>query len=105
VLVELSMVEQRYDAVREVLEGATVKDTAIRYGIDRRTMHRWLVRYATDGLAALADKPSKPDRCLHQMAPDRGPFHPRVTRKTRVESRSARPQSIIRGNNQSLAWF
>ena len=69
-LVDLSMVEQRYDAVREVLDGATVKDTAIRYGIDRRTLHRWLVRYATDGLAALADKSSKPDRCPHQMAPE-----------------------------------
>ena len=37
-LVDLSMVEQRYDAVREVLDGATVKDTAIRYGVDRRTL-------------------------------------------------------------------
>ncbi len=69
-LVELSMVEQRYDAVREVLEGASVKDTATRYGVDRRTLHRWLVRYATEGLAALADKSSKPDRCPHQMAPE-----------------------------------
>ena len=69
-LVDLSMVEQRYDAVREVLDGATVKDTAIRYGIDRRTLHRWLLRYATEGLAALADKSSKPDRCPHQMAPE-----------------------------------
>ena len=69
-VVDLSMVEQRYDAVREVLEGATVKDTAIRYGIDRRTLHRWLVRYASDGLAALADKSSRPDRCPHQMAPE-----------------------------------
>ena len=69
-LVDLSMVEQRYDAVREVLDGATVKDTAIRYGVDRRTLHRWLVRYASDGLAALADKSSRPDRCPHQMAPE-----------------------------------
>src|ERR671919_1146038 len=69
-LVELSMVEQRYDAVREVLDGATVTDTATRYGVDRRTLHRWLVRYANDGLAALADKSSKPDRCPHQMAPE-----------------------------------
>jgi transposase InsO family protein len=69
-LVDLSMVEQRYDAVREVLDGASVKDTAIRYGIDRRTLHRWLVRYATEGLGALADKSSKPDRCPHQMAPE-----------------------------------
>ena len=69
-LVDLSMVEQRYDAVREVLDGATVKDTATRYGVDRRTLHRWLVRYATEGLGALADKSSKPDRCPHQMAPE-----------------------------------
>jgi transposase InsO family protein len=69
-LVDQSMVEQRYDAVREVLDGAWVKDTAIRYGVDRRTLHRWLVRYATEGLAALADKSSKPDRCPHQIAPE-----------------------------------
>ena len=69
-LVDLSMVEQRYDAVREVLDGATVRDTAIRYGVDRRTLHRWLLRYANEGLAALADKSSKPDRCPHQMAPE-----------------------------------
>jgi transposase InsO family protein len=69
-LVDLSMVEQRYDAVKEVLEGATVTDTATRYGIDRRTLHRWLVRYANDGLAALADRSSRPDRCPHQMAPE-----------------------------------
>ncbi len=55
-LVELSMVEQRYDAVREVLDGATVTDVAIRYGVDRRTLHRWLVRYGNDGLGALADE-------------------------------------------------
>ena len=69
-LVDLSMVEQRYDSVRDVLDGATVKDTAIRYGIDRRTLQRWLVRYANHGLAALADKSSKPDRCPHQIAPE-----------------------------------
>jgi len=69
-LVELSMVEQRYDAVREVLDGALVKDVATRYGIDRRTLHRWLVRYANEGLAALADRSSKPDRCPHQTVAD-----------------------------------
>jgi transposase InsO family protein len=68
-LVELSMVEQRYDAVKEVLDGATVTDTATRYGVDRRTLHRWLLRYANEGLAALAAKSSRPDRCPHQMAP------------------------------------
>ena len=35
-LVELSVVEQRYLAVREALDtGATITDTARRYGVDR----------------------------------------------------------------------
>jgi transposase InsO family protein len=68
-LQELSMVEQRYLAVREVLDtGANINDVATRYGINRRTLHRWLVRYANDGLGALADRSSKPDRCPHQIS-------------------------------------
>ena len=68
-LTELSVVEQRYLAVREALDGAKITDVAIRYGVDRRTVHRWLVRYATEGLGALADRSSRPDRCPHQMPP------------------------------------
>jgi transposase InsO family protein len=68
-LTELSMVEQRYLAVREVLDtAATVTDVAARYGVDRRTLHRWLVRYANEGLGALEDKNSKPGHCPHQLA-------------------------------------
>src|SRR5438093_7826036 len=70
-LQELSMVEQRYLAVREVLDtGANVNDVATRYGVNRRTLHRWLVRYANQGLGALADRSSKPDRCPHQISPE-----------------------------------
>src|SRR6266581_341558 len=70
-LVELSVVEQRYLAVREALDtGATITDIARRYGVDRRTVHRWLVRYAAGGLGALADRSSKPDRCPHQIPPE-----------------------------------
>src|SRR3990170_1813809 len=69
-LQELSVVEQRYLAVREVLDGAKVTDVATRYGVDRRTVHRWLVRYATEGLGALADRSSRPDRCPHQIPPE-----------------------------------
>jgi transposase InsO family protein len=69
-LAELSMLEQRYLAVREVLDtGATVTDVAARYGVDRRTLHRWLVRYANEGIGALSEKSSKPDRCPHQLSP------------------------------------
>jgi transposase InsO family protein len=69
-LQELSMVEQRYLAVREVLDtDATITDVATRYGVDRRTLHRWLLRYAAGGLGALGDRSSRPDRCPHQIDP------------------------------------
>ena len=70
-LKELSMVEQRYLAVHQVLDsGANVNDVATRHGVNRRTLHRWLVRYANDGLGAPADRSSKPDRCPHQISPE-----------------------------------
>jgi transposase len=68
-LTELSVVEQRYLAVREALDGARITDVATRHRVDRRTVHRWLVRYATEGLSALADRSSRPDRSPHQIAP------------------------------------
>lgn len=68
-LVELRLVEQRYKAVCEVLDGATVTDVAMRNGVVRQTVHDWLRRYAADGIAGLADKTSKPATCPHQMSP------------------------------------
>jgi transposase InsO family protein len=69
VLVELGLVEQRYAAVREVLDDAvTVTDVARRYGVARQTVHAWLRRYAAGGLAGLVDQSSRPASCPHQMA-------------------------------------
>jgi transposase InsO family protein len=69
VLVELGLVEQRYRAVLEVLDdGASVTDVARRYGVVRQTVHTWLRRYATAGLAGLADGSSRPVCCPHQMS-------------------------------------
>jgi transposase InsO family protein len=69
-LQELSMVEQRYLAVREVLDtDATITDVATRYGVDRRTLHRWLLRYAAGGMGALGDHSSRPETCPHQIDP------------------------------------
>jgi transposase InsO family protein len=69
-LQELRLVEQRYEAVREVLEGAAVSDVARRFGVARQTVHAWLGRYASQGLAGLADRSSRPLSCPHQMAPE-----------------------------------
>ena len=67
-LVELGLVEQRYQAVRKVLDGAPVTVLARRYGVVRQTVHEWLRRYAGDGgLAGLADRSSRPVSCPHQM--------------------------------------
>ena len=50
---ELSVVEQRYRAVLEVRAGVPVVEVAERYGVRRETVHRWLRRFAEEGLAAL----------------------------------------------------
>lgn len=68
-LVERGVVEQRYRAVLEVLDGASVTDVARRYGVVRQTVHGWLRRYANDGgLAGLPDRSSRPGSCPHQMS-------------------------------------
>jgi transposase-like protein len=68
VLVEVSVVEQRYDAVKEVLaDGAQVAEVARRYGVARQTVHRWIARYRGGGLGALADRSHRPKGCPHQM--------------------------------------
>jgi hypothetical protein len=67
---ELTVVEQRYLAVRAMLDsGASV---VTRYGVDRRTLHRWLVRYANEGLGALADRSTRPDRLPSPDPPSGG---------------------------------
>lgn len=70
-LVELAVVEQRYEAVREVLDTvATITDVAMRYGVSRQSIHRWLRLYASKGLAGLNDKSCKPNSCPHQIPPE-----------------------------------
>ncbi len=70
-LVELGLVEQRYQVVRDVLDaGVSVTEAAQRAGVTRQSVHRWLRHYATQGLAGLADRPSAPGSCPHQMTPE-----------------------------------
>jgi transposase-like protein len=70
VLVELGLVEQRYQAVLEVLnDGASVSEVAARFGVTRQSVHRWLRRYASGGLAGLVDQSTAPGSCPHQMPP------------------------------------
>jgi transposase-like protein len=66
VLVELGVVEQRYDAVKEVLEGGTVTEVAERYGVTRQSLHNWLRRNRERGMAGLVDRSKRPRTCPHR---------------------------------------
>jgi len=73
VLVELGVVEQRYQAVREVLDGSSVTAVARRYGVARQTVHVWLRRYADgNGLNGLADRFSRPASSASDAGEGRG---------------------------------
>ena len=67
-LVVLSVVEQRLDAVRAVLDGAEVVEIAARLGVHRTTLHRWVARYLTGQLAGLADRSHRPHSSPRQVA-------------------------------------
>jgi transposase InsO family protein len=65
---ELSVAEQRYQAVMAVIgDGLTVSQAAEKTGVARQTLHRWLARYEAEGLDGLADRSHRPVSCPHQM--------------------------------------
>jgi transposase len=71
VLVELSVVEQRYHAVMEVLAGRVpVSEVAERYGVSRQSVHTWVRRYLDDGLAGLSGRSHRPGYQPRQIAPE-----------------------------------
>jgi len=67
-MVELSVVEQRYQAVLAVIrDGESIVDVASRVGVSRQTVHAWLSRYESGGLAELADRSHRPRSSPVQM--------------------------------------
>ena len=54
------MVEQRYLAVLQVLDGIPVTEVAERFGVARQTVHRWVARYREGGVDGLADRSRAP---------------------------------------------
>lgn len=70
-LVELSVMEQRYQAVLAVTQdGWKVVEVARKLGVSRQAVHGWLARYEAGGLAALADRSHRPASCPHQIDPE-----------------------------------
>jgi transposase InsO family protein len=70
VLVELSVVEQRYRAVLAVLGGESVTTVAAQVGVSRQTVHAWLFRYRDEGLGGLMDRSHRPESCPHRAPPE-----------------------------------
>ncbi|OHU26390.1 IS481 family transposase [Mycobacteroides chelonae] len=65
---ELSVVEQRYQAVLAVIsDGLSISQVASKVGVSRQTLHAWLARYEAQGLEGLADRSHRPASCPHQM--------------------------------------
>jgi transposase InsO family protein len=67
-LVVLSVVEQRLDAVRAVLAGASVVEVAREAGVSRQSVHAWIGRYLAEGVTGLADRSHRPKGCAHQAS-------------------------------------
>ena len=55
-LVEISVVDQRYQAVMAVVQdGWKVTEVAEHFGVARQTVHRWIARHNAGGVLALTD--------------------------------------------------
>jgi transposase InsO family protein len=69
VLVELSVMEQRYQAVLAVIQdGWKITEVADRLGVTRQTIRNWIIRYENEGgLPALANRSHRPKSCSHQI--------------------------------------
>jgi transposase len=67
-LMELSVQEQKYQAVLAVLaDGRSVSEVAEQWGVSRQSVHAWLRRYEDAGLVGLAVRSRRPASCPHQM--------------------------------------
>src|SRR3954451_16867319 len=64
----LSVIEQRYRAVMAVLDGASIVEVAAEVGVSRQSVHAWVGRYRTAGLAGLADRSHRTASCPHRAS-------------------------------------
>ena len=70
VLVERSVMEQRFEAVLAVVrDGLPVTEVAAKFGVSRQSVHSWIRRYEVGGVTALEDRSHQPFGCPHQMPP------------------------------------
>jgi transposase InsO family protein len=54
------LVEHRFRAVLEVLDGSAVSEVAMRYGVSRQSVYNWKAKYQAGGIEALRAVSSRP---------------------------------------------
>jgi transposase InsO family protein len=91
---EFSVMELREEFVRLALApGANVSELCRRFGIERSNGHKWLARYAAEGLAGLADRSRRPCRSPSKTAA-----------ATEAEILRIRAQSNNAWGGRKIAW-
>ena len=91
---EFSVMELREEFVRLALApGANVSELCRRFGIERSNGHKWLARYAAEGLAGLADRSRRPRRSPSKTAA-----------ATEAEILRIRAQSNNAWGGRKIAW-
>ena len=99
-LVELSVMEQRYQAVLAVVQdGWKVTEVAARLGVSRQSVHAWIARYEAGGLAALAT-----GRIARPPVPTRSIPRPRRTSASCVGSIRGGDRDGSVTSSRSSAW-
>ncbi|WP_413462937.1 helix-turn-helix domain-containing protein [Salinispora arenicola] len=97
----MSVMEQRYRAVQDVLAGSTVTDVAERFGVSRQAVHRWLAWYGQEGLEGLADRSSRPHSSPRQTPPE---VEALICELRRNHPRWGCPSSRLRARPPGLSW-
>src|SRR5581483_8900364 len=62
------LVEQRYRAVLEVLDGSPVSEVAVRYGVSRQSVYSWKARHAAAGIDGLREVSRRPRTSPSRLA-------------------------------------
>jgi transposase-like protein len=105
---ELSVTEQRYQAVLAVIEDVEVTAVAKKFGVSRQTVHTWLSRYAAGGLAelhraAVADH-HRQDRALPRHAAPRAAHRPQLPQHGGIASSSSRLVRAVKSGAVHYSW-
>jgi transposase len=64
------LAEQRFRAVLEVLDGSSVSEVAVRYGVSRQAVYTWMTKYAAGGVEALHEVSRRPRTTPTRVAAD-----------------------------------